>query len=89
MGGDSRPHDLSLVRASDLSAWAYCKRAWWLATVKGVQHQDPLQLERGRTSHAEHGRNMQKAARLQHLGLLAAGVALLLLVAALAVGILT
>lgn len=75
--------DRSLVRASDLGLWTYCHRAWWLAQVKGVVHRNPEVLERGTQAHVAHGTQVQRASRLQVLGLLVIGGALLLLVAAL------
>lgn len=87
MAGDRAGQDRTLVRASDLSAWAYCQRAWWLANVQGVPHQSPEQMERGRVVHAEHGREVARAARLQRIGLAimvtAALIAVLALLAAL------
>ncbi len=77
--------DRSLVRASDLAAWTYCHRAWWLAHVRRAPHERPEQLFRGQDQHREHGRSVQSAHRLQWAGrilLLAGG--LLLAIAALA-----
>lgn len=75
----------ALVRASDLSAWAYCNRAWWLANVQGVPHQEPEQLERGTAAHARHGRNLARAQRLQQVAMLGFALAALLLLLAVAV----
>ncbi len=77
--------DRSLVRASDLAAWTYCHRAWWLAHVRGAPHERPEQLSRGQDRHRAHGRSVQSAHRLQQAGrlLLVAG-GLLLALAALA-----
>lgn len=76
--------DRTLVRASDLSAWAYCNRAWWLATVQGVPHQAPEQLERGTAAHARHGRNVARAQRLRQVAMLGFALATLLLLLAIA-----
>lgn len=73
----------SLVRASDLSAWAYCNRAWWLANVRKVAHQYPEQLERGKVAHESHGAQVVRAGRLQRIGWMVLLLALLLLAAAL------
>lgn len=58
----------SLVRASELALWAYCRRAWWLARVQEVPHRDPAILARGQTSHERHGRQVGVARRLVVLG---------------------
>lgn len=75
--------DRTLVRASDLSAWAYCNRAWWLANVKGIAHQEPERLAQGSAMHARHGRSVVRARRLQQLALAGFALAALLLLLAL------
>lgn len=73
--------DRSLVRASDLAAWAYCRRAWFLAQVKQIPHQQPEVLDRGTQAHRRHGQAVAQSVRLQHAGwwLAAAGTLLLLM----------
>lgn len=73
---------LPLVRASDLAAWAYCRRAWWLARVQGIAPTDAAPLEAGDRYHAAHGRALQRARLLRLLG---AGLLLLGALLALAV----
>lgn len=75
--------DRTLVRASDLSAWAYCNRAWWLANVKQVPHQHPDQLERGTRVHEAHGAQVRGSARLLRVGWMVLLLGVLLLIAAL------
>jgi hypothetical protein len=60
--------DRTLVRASDLSAWAYCNRAWWLATVQGIEHQHPELLAAGSALHNTHGDHVRTAAFRKSLG---------------------
>jgi len=74
--------DRSPVRASDIGAWTFCHRAWWLAQVQGATHQHPADRARGDASHRRHGRLLVRAQRLRRAGLicLAAGILLLLLV---------
>ncbi len=61
--------DRSLVRASDLGAWAYCNRAWWLAQVQGAAHEDPAALARGDVAHQAHGRAVKDAGTLARAGM--------------------
>ncbi|MFZ1755972.1 MAG: hypothetical protein WBO46_24070 [Caldilineaceae bacterium] len=70
--------DRSLVRASDIGAWAFCNRAWWLANVQKAQHENPTVLSRGDEAHEAHGQAVIQAGRLQRIGLwlLIAGVGL-------------
>jgi hypothetical protein len=60
--------DRSLVRASDIGAWTFCNRAWWLAHVQKAEHEDPTVLVEGNRAHAVHGRSLLQAAWLRHLG---------------------
>lgn len=77
--------DRSLVRASDIGAWAFCNRAWWLANVQQAEHENPAALSRGDEAHAAHGQIVTRSSRLQRAGLwlLLAGIGLALLLAAL------
>lgn len=61
--------DRSLVRASDIGAWAYCRRAWYLAHVRGVPHARPEILQRGTAAHTHHGRQVRRAGAMQRVGL--------------------
>ncbi len=73
------PKDRSYVRASDIGAWNFCNRAWWLAQVQKTPHERPQQLDWGDQAHAEHGRLTSRAQRLRKSGiaLLAGGLILL------------
>ncbi len=73
------PKDRSYVRASDIGAWSFCNRAWWLARVQKAPHERPQQLDWGDQSHADHGRLMSRAQRLRRIGitLLVGGLILL------------
>lgn len=76
--------DRSLVRASDIGLSAFCRRAWWLARVRGVPHQRPAVLAKGTQAHRVHGQTVQRAQwqvklgwYLLALGLFSAGLILL------------
>jgi hypothetical protein len=60
--------DRPLVRASDIGLAAFCRRAWWLARVQGVQHQRPAVLEKGVARHKAHGQTVQRAQWQVRLG---------------------
>lgn len=74
--------DRSLVRASELGAWTYCHRAWWLAQVRGVEHRHPQVLQRGDLAHRAHGEQVVRSRRLLQLGVALLMIAALLAVAA-------
>ena len=73
------PKDRSYVRASDIGAWSFCNRAWWLARVQKAAHERPERLDWGDQSHAAHGRLTARAGWLRKIGaaLLAGGLILL------------
>lgn len=64
------PKDRSLVRASDIGLWHFCNRAWWLATVQSVDHENPAVLEAGTRAHTAHGRALHQAGWLRRAGLI-------------------
>jgi hypothetical protein len=70
--------DRSLVRASDIGAWAYCRRAWYLAQVRKVDHSRPDSLRQGTQAHTRHGQKVRHAGQMQRIGrgLIVAGVVL-------------
>ena len=70
--------DRSLVRASDIGAWSYCNRSWWLANVQHAEHTNPAALAGGTKAHDDHGRLVARGRDLQRLGLLLLAGGLLL-----------
>ncbi len=73
------PKDRSFVRASDIGAWSFCNRAWWLAHVQKAPHERPEMLDWGEQTHSAHGRLTSRSAWLQKSGfaLLIGGMSLL------------
>ena len=74
-----------VISASEVGQFAYCRRAWWLARVAGLEPADPERLRFGQRAHARHGRAVRAALLGQRLAYallavgLAAGLILLLL----------
>lgn len=68
------------VRASELTAFAYCERAWHYART-GAPYQHPDQIERGAEWHAQVEQSAYRSVSLIRLGtlLLFIGFAILLL----------
>ena len=66
-----------LIRASEISQYAFCARAWWLGRVKGYRSANVAAMREGTARHRAHGRDVVKTYRLRRLA-----VALLLLAAA-------
>ncbi|NOZ29238.1 MAG: hypothetical protein GXP39_14475 [Chloroflexi bacterium] len=67
------------IRASELGTYAYCARAWWLQSVRGVQSRNEPAQRAGIRRHAQHGRQAAWAYRLRSVGLLLLALGLLIL----------
>ena len=81
VSGDSSPPDeLPLIRASELSQYSFCHRAWWLDTVKGVSPSSQIRLARGTRQHQRHARQVYAAGYWRQLGLILLGAGFLLLI---------
>lgn len=70
------------IRTSELRAYGYCARSWWLQYVLGLEPADTGRLVAGTERHLAHGREVLRAERLRRLAL--ATLLLGLLLAALA-----
>lgn len=70
--------DEPVVRASELSQYTFCARAWWLGRVKGYRSANLAAMEQGEARHRAHGRAVVGYHRLRWFAL-----ALLLLAAVL------
>ena len=68
----------SMIRASDLGSYLYCRRAWWYRR-QGVESENQAELASGTEIHGRHGRSVMAAGLLQLAGyaLLLAAIALL------------
>ena len=67
------------IRASEIGAYSYCRRAWWLRHVGGLEPSGRERLERGVALHVAHGRRVQASQALLLVALLLLVLALLLL----------
>lgn len=66
------------IRASEIGAYLYCRRAWWFKD-QGFESQNQMELAGGSAYHEQHGRQVFVAGLLRLAGytlLLAALVAL-------------
>ena len=77
--------DDDLIRASELSQYAYCARAWWLGRVMGYRSANVEAMQAGAARHRAHGRTIEGAYRLRRLALALLVLAVVALAAALAV----
>lgn len=63
-----------LIRASEVGEYVYCRRAWWLGRVVGLEPAGRDRRARGVALHARHGRRV----RLSNALLIAAALTLAL-----------
>jgi hypothetical protein len=68
MKTDERP--ARIIRASEIGQYAYCARAWWLGSVKGVPSANTRELARGTDAHRQHGHRVWLADALRVLAAL-------------------
>ncbi len=75
------------VRASEIGAFLYCRRAWWYR-LQGVESDNQAEMAAGTAFHEQHGKQIIQSGLLRIAGfgllllalaLLAAGVTVLLL----------
>lgn len=60
---DDSPHNLPLIRASELTQYSFCHRAWWLGTIKGIPANNQAPLTRGVKLHHSHASQVRVAIR--------------------------
>lgn len=49
------------IKASEISAYVYCGRAWWLERVRGYRSHNLRELEEGVRYHRQHGRLLERS----------------------------
>ncbi len=68
---------MRIIRASEIGEYLYCRRAWWLRHVQGLESANEPMMAEGTEAHAGHGRLVGAAAALRALALLLFVAALL------------
>ena len=75
---------MRIIRASEIGEYLYCRRAWWLHHVAGLESANGPVMAEGTAAHAGHGRLVGAAAALRTLALLLLLAAILVFVASVA-----
>ncbi len=55
------------IRASEISQYIYCRRAWWLKQRQGWQSDNVRKLRTGARYHNRHGRRVRQVSLLRGL----------------------
>jgi len=55
------------IRASEIGAYLYCKRAWWFQQ-QGIRSENELELSSGSAFHREHGKRVLLARLVRAAG---------------------
>lgn len=58
-----------LIRASELGQYSFCRRAWWLGTVKKLTSENQAHLSRGQKMHDRHGQKVRVSLYWRQAGL--------------------
>jgi CRISPR/Cas system-associated exonuclease Cas4 (RecB family) len=69
-----------VIRASEISQYAFCARSWWLQRVRGYRSSNLAAMQKGAARHRTHGRAVEGVHLLRRLAvalLVLAGVGLL------------
>jgi CRISPR/Cas system-associated exonuclease Cas4 (RecB family) len=70
---------VSVIRASDIGTYLYCRRAWWYRK-QGFESENQAELVAGSGLHREHGRRVLAAGLTRVVGFFMLMLALVLLV---------
>ena len=71
----------SIIRASEISQYAFCARAWWLGRVRGYRSTNLVAMRRGEARHRAHGRAVEGYHRLRWFAVALLSLAAVLIVA--------
>ena len=66
-----------VIRASEVSLYIYCARAWWLGQIEGYRPMNEAALKAGEAAHQAHGRAVVGYHRLRQAAYALLGLALL------------
>lgn len=55
------------IRASEISAYLFCKRAWWYQQ-QGIQSENEIEMSGGSSFHRAHGRRVLSARLVRAAG---------------------
>ena len=69
-----------IIRASEISQYIYCRRAWWLRRAAGFRSQNTAELAGGTKYHRQHASTVRRANWLQRSALVLLFLAVMVVV---------
>jgi hypothetical protein len=66
-----------MIRASEVGRYAFCARAWWLGSVRGIPSAHAEEMKTGEAAHRRHGRRVRASVTLARLAYLLLALATL------------
>ena len=76
MSTSRTPLHARVIRASEIGEYVFCRRAWWLHHVMGIESANRAQMQAGVAGHLAHGRAVQRATALQHAAFILLAIAI-------------
>ncbi len=70
----------SVIRASEIGEYVYCRRAWWLRAVQGHASANVREMAEGTAAHAGHGQQVAAVGGLRVAALIVIALAVAVLV---------
>ena len=70
-----------IIRASEITQYAFCARAWWLGRVRGFQSTNLEAMGQGEERHRAHGRAVESYHRQRWIAVALLSLAAVLVVA--------
>jgi CRISPR/Cas system-associated exonuclease Cas4 (RecB family) len=67
-----------IIRASEISQFVFCQRAWWLGSVQGYRPVNDAAMSAGTRAHHQHGRSVAASQRWQRVGYVLFAIAVVL-----------
>jgi hypothetical protein len=65
-----------IIRASEIGEYVFCRRAWWLHHIQGLESENRAPMDAGAARHVQHGHAVQRADTLTRAAIILGAVAL-------------
>jgi len=66
-----------IIRASEIGEYVFCRRAWWLHHIIGLESANQAQMQAGAAKHVAHGIAVRRADALRRASFILLALAIL------------